>query len=68
MKHEVTSSVFSHVEYVPAEKSLLIDFHSGYTYEYLNVPNSIIEQLLNSESKGKYFNKTIRNNFKYIRR
>ena len=46
---------------------LEIEFHSGGVYQYYDVPEAIFHELLNSDSKGKYFHANIKNNYRYAR-
>jgi hypothetical protein len=43
---------------------LELGFHSGKVYDYFEVPSPIYYELLGSDSKGRYFNLHIRNNFR----
>jgi len=44
-----------------------ITFKSGDKYRYLDVPLSVLNDFVNSDSLGKYFQNHIKNNFKYIK-
>uniref|UniRef100_A0A6M3IE86 Putative RNA binding domain protein n=1 Tax=viral metagenome TaxID=1070528 RepID=A0A6M3IE86_9ZZZZ len=44
---------------------LTIEFKSGSTYTYHEVPEDIFEGLKKAESQGRYFYKNITNKFKY---
>ena len=44
---------------------LELEFCSGAVYHYLGVCESIFKQLLEAESKGRYFNQYIRNRFAF---
>jgi len=68
MKFQVESSVFTDLRYSPPEMKLTIKFKTGNIYEYFDVSEDILQNLLKSESKGQYFNRNIRNNYKFIRR
>lgn len=61
-KQEVESSVISAVGHT---RVLEIEFESGRVYQYFNVPEDIYHAMLDSESKGKYFNQHIRGKFPY---
>lgn len=61
-KQEVESSVISAVGHT---RVLEIEFESGRLYQYFDVPEDIYLAMLESESKGKYFNQNIRNKFPY---
>ncbi|WP_264847497.1 KTSC domain-containing protein [Capnocytophaga catalasegens] len=59
----VRSSVIRAVDYNPLTKQLFIKFHSGYTYVYYGVPESIFRGLLRASSKDSYFNTYIRGRY-----
>jgi lysyl-tRNA synthetase, class II len=44
-----------------------LEFRSGTTYRYREVPQRVYQELLKAESKGQYFNQHIRNRFRYVR-
>ena len=46
--------------------ALLLQFHGGAVYAYLDAPASLFQQLLHAESKGRYFNSWIRNRFQTV--
>ena len=46
---------------------LELEFCSGALYHYLGVCQSIYEQLLEAESKGRYYNQHIRNRFTFTK-
>ncbi|MEO6290556.1 MAG: KTSC domain-containing protein [Ginsengibacter sp.] len=54
------SSVLSTISYRRATASLTITFVSGTVYIYRNVPEEKYVGLLASKSKGKYFNRYIK--------
>jgi len=60
------SSVISYFFYNENDKLLKIVFVTGKVYVYKNVPLSIYNHLRASISKGKYFNKFIKDHFDYI--
>jgi hypothetical protein len=47
--------------------SLDITFKSGDKYRYFDVPLSVLNEFMNSDSFGKFFQKSIKNNYKYIK-
>ena len=47
-------------------KDLYVKYTSG-TYRYANVSVKLFEELKNAESKGKFMNQFIKNNYKYER-
>ena len=59
----VASSNLSSVGY---ENGILyISFHSGATYWYKDVPESVYRNLMNAPSKGKYFAAHIKTAYQY---
>ena len=61
-KHEVESSVIHAVGHT---RVLEIEFESGRVYQYFDVPQDIYDSMLQSDSKGRYFNAHIRGKFPY---
>jgi len=61
----VQSSNLESVGYDEETKILEIEFKGGSVYRYYNVPKDIYDELLEAESKGKYFWRNIRNEFNY---
>lgn len=51
---EVQSTQIKRIGYLRTEKVLFIDFGRS-IYEYLNVPNSLYDELMEAESKGSFF-------------
>jgi hypothetical protein len=39
---------------------------SGAVYQYFEVPESVFLELMSADSLGKYYNKNIRNNYRYV--
>jgi hypothetical protein len=60
----VNSSVIRAVDYDGDNSILYIKFNSGTTYKYYRVPEAIFRGLLNSQSKGTYFNQRIKDRFR----
>ena len=64
----VTSTDIHSVGYDVDSQVLEVEFHKGGTYQYFNVPQHIYDDLMVSESKGKYFNLHIKKaGFSYSR-
>jgi hypothetical protein len=51
----VISSVLLSIGYDPESWILELEFHSGWIYEYYNVPESTYNALMAATSLGKYF-------------
>lgn len=61
----VDSTSLSAVGYEPETGTLEIEFNSGSVYQYFNVPEEIYLNLLEAESKGRFFQTDIRNIYAY---
>lgn len=61
------SSNIKKVGYHPEKRVLRIEFSSGQTYEYADVPPEIPQGLLVSESPGSYFSTHVRPHFKTVK-
>ena len=61
-KQHTESSVIGAVGH---SRVLEIQFESGKVYQYFDVPEDVYEDMLNAESKGKYFNSHIRGKYNY---
>jgi hypothetical protein len=55
----VDSSAISEVAYYPNVEKLIVLFIGGKAYEYLNVPNHVMNGLREASSKGKFLNKYV---------
>lgn len=62
----VPSSVLASMRF-SADQILELEFRSGALYRYFQVPPAVFEALLAAESKGRYFNRYIRDRFPYQR-
>ena len=56
------SSVIKSLTYDENRKDLSVSFKSGKLYVYTPVSQQFFNKLQNAESKGKFFNKNIRDN------
>ena len=61
------SSLLVWASYDPETQQLDLELQDGKRYRYFPVPSDCFQQLLNAESKGRYFNRSIRNLFSYQR-
>ncbi len=61
----VESSMLIAVSYDPETQEMDLEFHSGAIYRFFDVPPSIAQDLLDAESKGKFFNAWIRDLFAF---
>ncbi len=62
------SSVIRAFAYDPADRRLDIEFVSGKLYSYLDVPEREAEAMRRATSKGGYFNRRIRDRYRFVRR
>lgn len=62
----VESSVLSSVGY-STDATLELEFRSGAIYRYFAVPPAVFEDLIAAKSKGVYFNRHVRDRFRYRR-
>lgn len=53
--------------YNPVTRTLTLEFNQRGTFEYYDVPVTLVIGLVQSSSAGRYFNATIRDNFQYTR-
>lgn len=58
--HHITSTTMLAAGYDDDRHLLEIVFHTGKVYQYRDVPQHIFVSLMQAESKGRYFNKHIR--------
>lgn len=61
----VDSSNLQGVRYDPETQVLGVQFKSGSTYEYDDVPIEEYEGLMAASSKGSYFNSNIKDGYTY---
>ncbi len=59
------STVISAFHYDDKRKVLQVVFISGTVYEYLNVPETVYTAMKASFSKGTYFNRYIKDHYKF---
>jgi hypothetical protein len=56
------------VGYDSAQEILEIEFTSGAVYQYVEVPAVVFDELMQAESKGRYFNQEIRDEYTALRK
>ena len=61
------STVIRSFTYLPEKSVLRITFNTGNVYDYLDVPESVYNDMKASFSKGIYFNQFVKNVFKTVR-
>ncbi|MEL3901084.1 MAG: KTSC domain-containing protein [Treponema phagedenis] len=62
-RKSVSSSDLSSVGY--ENGTLEIRFHNGGTYQYYGVPVVVYQALMSANSKGSFFHKHIKNNYRW---
>jgi hypothetical protein len=66
-REAVKSTTLKSVGYESKSRILEIGFQSGVVYQYLDVPKRVHEALRRAESKGRYFNGEIRDEYAFVR-
>ena len=66
-RQEVASTTMRSVGYDQAKQVLEIEFQSGVIYQYLDIAPAIYKELVEAESKGRYFNSEIRDAYEFVR-
>lgn len=59
------STTLASVLYSPDRCLLDLEFRNGAVYHFFDVPPPTYRELLKADSKGAYFNRNIRNRFRY---
>ena len=62
----LSSSLLAAMQYSP-QATLDLEFRSGAVYRYFTVPRAVVHGLHAAESKGAYFNRSIKDRFPYQR-
>lgn len=66
-RQPVESSMFAAVAYDPVGSILELEFLNGRVYQYGDVPEEIYRELVDAESKGRYFQVYIEGQYPYVR-
>lgn len=66
-RYVVASSNLRSVGYDANSQTLEVEFINGTIYQYYGVPENIHEQLMQQQSKGRFLNIYIRNQYPYSR-
>lgn len=64
----VKSKDIAIVGYDRETQTLEVAFRSGGVYQYYDVPESIHDKLLKAESMGRFFNDSIKTQFRYAQK
>jgi hypothetical protein len=62
------SSVIRSFDYYEAAHRLDIRFVNGRLYSYLDVPERVVAAMRRARSKGGFFNRRIRDRYRFVRR
>jgi hypothetical protein len=61
------STVIRDFSYDAAEQRLDVEFVTGRRYSYHDVPERVVAEMRDALSKGRYFNRRIRDHFAFTR-
>jgi hypothetical protein len=59
------SSTIRSVGYSPADRTLDVEFHSGSTYRYKNVPDRVYKNLVKAKSVGSHHSDNVAHRYKF---
>lgn len=62
----VESSIIAAIGYDGLAKILHVQFKTGLTYLYFNVPINVYDEIFTAPSQGSYFSKNIRGKYTYV--
>lgn len=63
----VESTAITDIAYTPEHGKLFVTFHDGDEYVYVGVPERISQAFYRSRSKGRFFQRMIRDRYPYNR-
>lgn len=61
------SSTIARFAYDGDGQRLLVEFHSGSTYEYFDVPTHVFEAMCAAGSKGQFLAQNVKGTYRYAR-
>jgi hypothetical protein len=64
---DVDSTAITAIDYDPSRAKLLVRFVSGERYVYVGVPGEVHRSFVEADSKGRFFQAEIRDNYPYNR-
>ena len=64
----IPSSVIRAFDYDPVAHRLDVQFVNGRRYSYLDVPEPVVLAMRRAASQGGFFNRRIRDNYRFVRR
>ena len=62
---DVDSAAIREIDYDAARAKLMVRFVSGHLYVYVGVPGEVHRSFLEADSKGRFFQAEIRDNYPY---
>ncbi|MCR5873936.1 KTSC domain-containing protein [Phenylobacterium sp. J426] len=62
---QVESAAIQDIDYDVERSKLLVRFQSGEQYVYVGVPGEVHRSFLEADSKGRFFQAEIRDNYPY---
>ncbi len=63
----VQSTNVAEVGYDPGTMTLEVAFRNGTLYQYFDVPEALFQEMLRSDSIGKFLNTQIKNSYRYAK-
>ena len=63
----VNSSNIAEIGYDPPTMTLEVAFKQGTAYQYFDVPETVYQELMRADSKGKFLNANIKNSYRYTK-
>lgn len=63
----VISSNILAIGYDEDSQVLEVEFNHGSVYQYMGVPQSELEGIMNADSKGKYLNANIKGRYAFVK-
>lgn len=63
----VQSSNVAEVGYDPTTMTMEVAFTNGTIYQYFDIPEALFQEMLHSESIGKFLNSQIKNSYRYAK-
>lgn len=67
MRFPLKSSTICEAVYHPGSLILEVCFHSGHVYRYTGVPKHTVDQFIDADSVGRFYNRWIKGKFPSMR-
>lgn len=65
-RQPVDSTSIASIGYDSTERKLEVEFKQGAVYLYLDVPPDVFDAFVSADSKGVFFNATIKNSYDFV--